>query len=125
ATRRLILKAVQEHGSSTLANFYQQRLDAYFDTRRNLRFLLFPTPTARRRVMSDLAGVQRYLTDTERQVSEQLFHLIRKKDELDYQYALQLLLKMWLFIHLTLSYSLSVFVAWHVILTHAFHGGWR
>jgi hypothetical protein len=50
---------------------------------------------------------------------------VRRKDALDYCGALQAALKLWLFVHLPLTYSLMIFSVWHVVLVFAFSGGAR
>jgi len=51
--------------------------------------------------------------------------LVRQKDGLDYHYALQLVLKGWLFTHIPLTYSLLLLTLVHVVLVFAFSGGAR
>ena len=38
-------------------------------------------------------------------------------------YPPRMLLKLWLFVHIPLTYALLVFIAAHVVLVHAFAGG--
>jgi hypothetical protein len=120
-----VLLAVEQHGATTLADFYTRQLAAYLEQPRSFWFWLMPDTQMRRRMTRELAGLNRYLTDQEQEVAERLFRTIRVKDELDYQHALQWMLKMWLFVHLALSYALLLCVIGHIILVHAFHGGWR
>ena len=49
--------------------------------------------------------------------------LVRQKDGLDHQYALQSILKWWLFIHIPLTYSLLIATGLHVVLVHGFSLG--
>lgn len=125
SARELVLQAVGTHGTITLADFYQQHLGNYFERSRSLIFFVRPSTMVKRKLMADLVSIQRYLSDDERRACDQLFHLIRKKDDLDYHFALQLMLKLWLFVHLALSYSLLLVLAVHVLVVHAFHGGWQ
>jgi hypothetical protein len=48
---------------------------------------------------------------------------VRQKDGLDYHHALQLTLKLWLFVHIPLTYSLLIFSLVHLVLVYAFAGG--
>lgn len=125
ATRRLIQESVAQHDSSPLADFYDSKLGAYFEQGRGLRFHLKPTTRQRRQVMTELSSLQRYLSDQERAACNQLFKLIRKKDDLDYQYALQSVLKRWLYVHLALTYSLLILAGFHTVLAHGFRGSWQ
>jgi len=45
------------------------------------------------------------------------------KNNLDYQHALQMVLKGWLFVHIPLTYSLIVVAAVHGVLAYAFIDG--
>ena len=55
---------------------------------------------------------------------DDLHHLDRAhlKDDLDYQWARQMLLKGWLFIHIPLTFSLLVLVALHIFVVYGFRG---
>jgi hypothetical protein len=44
---------------------------------------------------------------------------------LDYHQSLQFTLKIWLFVHLPLTYSLMIFTLLHIVLVLAFSGGAR
>jgi hypothetical protein len=44
---------------------------------------------------------------------------------LDYHRALQLALKLWLFVHIPLTYGLLIFTALHIVLVFGFSGGAR
>ena len=67
--------------------------------------------------------MDRYLNDEERNFAAQLRELAEKKDELDYQYALQATLKGWLFVHVPLTYSTILLMSLHAVLAYAFRGG--
>lgn len=48
--------------------------------------------------------------------------LVNQKHMLDFQYSLQLALRLWLFVHIPLSYSVLVFSMLHIVLVHSFSG---
>ena len=50
----------------------------------------------------------------------ELDSLIKLKFDLDYRYALQSVLRLWLFIHIPLTYGLILFTLVHIILVTAF-----
>lgn len=125
ATRERILQGAERFGSTTLADFYHRHLAAYIEQPRGVVFCLLPNTRMRRTVTQELASLNRYLSEQERDLANELFRAIRKKDELDYQHALQWTLKSWLVVHLMLSYALLTCIGWHVVMAHAFHGGWR
>jgi hypothetical protein len=49
--------------------------------------------------------------------------LLREKRRLDFHYALQGLLKAWLFVHIPFTYSLLLFIVVHIVLVFGFSAG--
>jgi hypothetical protein len=76
-------------------------------------------------LLTKINDLQRYLDERERATMGRIADLVRQKDGLDYHHALQLLLKLWLFIHIPLTYSLLLFTLAHIVLVFAFSGGAR
>ena len=75
--------------------------------------------------MVELEDLRRYLNEQERATLEKLAQLVREKDGLDYHRAVQTTLKLWLFVHVPLTYGLMIFSLLHVVLVFAFSGGTR
>ena len=119
----LVLSTVRDAGVTTLGEFYNNRLKGYFESSRGLRYFLRPNSRLRKSLLAELTEVSRYLSEPERDSSEQLFALIRKRDDLDFHAALQWRLKMWLFVHIGLTYPLLVVGLLHGLLAHLFDGG--
>ncbi|MEX0643206.1 MAG: hypothetical protein WD468_10925 [Pirellulales bacterium] len=119
----VVLGAVTASGTTTLADFYVQRMYAFFERRRGLSYLLWPTTTRRKSLMQEMQDLRRYLSDQEQGACEKLFGLVRRKDDLDFQEARQRLLKSWLFVHIGLTYALVMLALLHGLLAHAFAGG--
>ena len=65
----------------------------------------------------------RYLDESGRETLDEIEWRVAAKDNLDQQYALQLLLKGWLFVHVPLTYSLILVAVVHAVLIYAFDGG--
>jgi hypothetical protein len=70
-----------------------------------------------------MQDLRRYLSDDEQTGCERLFTLVRRKDDLDFHDARQKTLKLWLFVHIGLTYALILLATLHAVLAHAFHGG--
>ncbi len=119
----LARKAAEEHGSHTLPQFYTERLQAFFAGPRNFWSHLLES----RRPFHDLEGrlraMERYLNDEERAILAQIIDRVGTKDDLDYQYAGQALLKYWLFVHIPLTYGLLLCMAVHALTVYVFMGG--
>lgn len=122
---QLAFDSVSVTHATTVAEFYVAKLNGFFAQPRGIWYAAFPNSRRRRALMSELSHMERFFSEAEKKVSEKLFGLIRKKDDLDYQFALQSKLKVWLFLHIGLTYTLLVLAGFHTVLVHAFHGGMR
>ena len=72
--------------------------------------------------MTGLDNMNRYLDDRELAYSERLRRLVERKDRLDYAYALQTVLKVWLFVHIPVTYGLILLALLHLLLVYSFGG---
>jgi hypothetical protein len=118
-----ILQTVRSGGATTLGEFYKARLHDYFSKRRGWRYRLWPDSTVRKSLLADLTEATRYLSDAERRTAEDLFSLVRSRDDLDYQEALVWRLRTWLFVHIGLTYPLLAAAGLHAWIAHVFYGG--
>lgn len=121
--RSLVL--AEAGGNEILARIYVNRVASFLEHRRNWWFAWWPSGAGCRRLIGELVSLDRYLAPPQRETSRQLMGLIREKDDLDYHEALQGRLKGWLFLHISLTYSLLTLMLVHIVLVHAFAGGWR
>jgi len=120
---QVVLETVRTAGATTLGKFYSERLHPFFEQSRGVRYFLKPNNRLRRQLFAELTEVNRYLSEPERKTCEQLFALIRRRDDLDYHAALQGRLKAWLFMHIGLTYPLIAIACVHGLLAHLFDGG--
>jgi hypothetical protein len=102
----LALASVPTTHSTTIADFYEQRLRAYFEQPRNLWNHLLAYSKPLHALLAEVDAMDRYLNADERKLMAQIAELIRLKENLDFQLAAQGLLKIWLFVHIPLTYSL-------------------
>lgn len=118
--------AIQCTGSvDIIPKFYLRKLLPFFEKPRNLAYIIYPTGRRRRRLISELEELDRYLEKDQRDVNRKLATFVRKKDDLDYHHAIQGRLKIWMFVHVGLTYGLLTAGIIHGILAHAFGGGLR
>jgi hypothetical protein len=122
---RLALHSVGESKSSTIADFYLRELQGFFNGPQNGSAHLSEDDSPVNEILTKISDVNRYLSDQERGTLNQIAALVRQKDGLDYHYAHQLLLKVWLFTHIPLTYSLLLFTLVHIVLVFAFSGDVR
>ncbi|MEZ6096987.1 MAG: hypothetical protein R3C03_22650 [Pirellulaceae bacterium] len=109
----------------TLERFYVNRVAAFLMLPRSMTFALQPSNRECRRLVDDITAMDRYLSPDDRERSRSLMQIVREKDDLDYQWALQSRLKYWLFLHIGLTYSLLLLAVVHGIMAQAFGGGMR
>jgi hypothetical protein len=118
-----VLRTVRTAGATTLGEFYRERLHDYFSLRRGWGYRLWPTSGLRKQLLAELTEATRYLSDAERKAAEELFALVRSRDDLDYHEALQWRLRAWLFVHIGLTYPLVAIAIVHARAVHLFSGG--
>ena len=118
----LVLESAVETGSSSVPDFYGSRLASYFAAPRNLRMHLRGSRGASIALATELQNMTRYLNDQELGYAEKLRVLVDRKDELDYAYAIQSMLKAWLFVHLPATYGLILLALLHLVLVYSFGG---
>ena len=121
--RATVLKAVQATGSTTLSEYYADRLHGFFERPRTLSYWVHPTSSTRKRLFHELSAISRLLTDAEQTACDRLFRLVQEKDDLDFHASKQGVLKVWIFFHLSLTWLLLSLGALHGLLANAMHGG--
>ena len=121
-TEELVVQSVEETNTTTVANFYMERLAWFFHAPRHgvRHFLLSDRP--RRALLEEVVALERYGTPREIEFLEMLSERIELKSELDFRYSLQAVLKGWLFVHIPSTYSMLVLALVHIIVVHAFDG---
>jgi hypothetical protein len=119
----VVMQSVTASGAVTLAEFYARRLHDFFARPRRLAYQLRPSTVERKAILGEMQDVRRYLSDQEQGACEELFSLVRRKDDLDFHEARQKLLKTWLFAHIGLTYALVLLALLHALVAHAFRGG--
>jgi hypothetical protein len=121
-TRRVLSAAAD---STALADFYKRKLAPFIEQRRGLLYFLYPNSRRRRRLVEELRELHRFLNDQRRKDAETLERLLGRKDDLDFQQALQIRLRLWVYAHIGFSYSLLLLGTVHGLVAHAFQGGLR
>ncbi len=111
--------------SPVIAEFYARRLAGFFSGPQNGWLHLVESRRPLNALIAGLDDLRRTGSDAERAMLEKLTTLVRQKDGLDYHRSLQLTLKLWLFVHIPLTYGLLIFTALHVVLVFGFSGGAR
>ena len=118
--RAIALEACET--SEVLAKFYTNRLIYFFERPRSLAYMVSPSGSKRRQLVGEIEALDRFLGEDQRAASRELAGLVRQKDDLDFHRAIQGRLKIWLFAHIGVTYSLLVVAVVHGIMAHAFSG---
>ena len=103
-----------------LSDFYEKYLRTFLSGPRNQFRHILHSRRHRHQLSQRIAALRPFLNEQERVVLQQIEHQIEIKDDLDYQYALQGTLKLWLFVHVPFTYSLIVFALFHTLAVCAF-----
>ncbi len=120
---QLVSRAIAETDSATIADFYAHRLIHFFHKPRNIIWHLVQSNRPRFALLNELKALSRYLSPAEQAFQKEISELIEVKDNLDYHYAHQAILKYWLFVHIPLTYSLLLFAIVHAVLVYVYRGG--
>ncbi|GAB4547976.1 MAG: hypothetical protein Tsb0013_08200 [Phycisphaerales bacterium] len=120
----VVERGVTESGARAVADFYEDNLRSFFLGGRNFYAHLFQSNAPRHRVLTSMDEHKRYLNEGERAVMDELRILVEQKDDLDFQHACQTLLKLWLFVHIPLTFALLVFAAVHTLLVLTYRPLW-
>ncbi len=99
---------------------YADQFGTFFIKPRNFWAHLLESGSPQAAHTSQFDEMERYIEKGELGMFAELRDLVAQKHMLDYQYSLQLALRLWLFIHIPLSYSLLIFSVLHIILVHSF-----
>ena len=118
----LIRKAESETQSSTLGDFYVERLQRFFTSVPSEFRALRSADSGLQALLGELNAVSRYLNQQEMAIAHEIHDWIETKQNLDFQYAAQRLLKLWLFVHIPFSYSLIVLGVTHGIVAGLYAG---
>ncbi len=98
-----------------LRDFYFKRLAPYFESRISLLYRIHPTGIRRRRLLSAISDLERYLDPQTIPKAQQLAGLARQCDDLNFHHALQFRLRAWLVFHATISMGLVVLAIVHTV----------
>lgn len=119
----LAITSARDTASVTIADYYHKELSTYFQRPRNALSHLTGYHGHLRRQLQQIHSLHRYVDATGRDTLDRLCALVQAKDDLDYQYAAQVALRLWLFVHVPLAHALLVLMVVHAVLAHAFQVG--
>ncbi len=118
----LVLAGVDGQTSPVIADFYTGKLGLFFTRPANFGAHLRSSRAPQAAHRSQFDEIGRYAKKAEGELLDKLRDLAERKHLLDYQYSLQFTLRVWLFTHIPLSYSLLILSVAHVIVVYSFSG---
>ena len=118
----LVLETKEGETPSLAAVRYADELGLFFTKPCNFWAHIRQSRSPQAAHKSQFEELERYTKPSDREMLDKLRELVAQKHMLDYQYSLQLALRLWLFVHIPLSYSLLIFSLLHIILVYAFSG---
>jgi len=118
----VVVESAREHQKTTISDFHREHLADYFRAPRHFVYQVMGWSRPLRELERELEGLDRYLNEGEREAVRRIKECVHAKDVLDYQWARQLMLKGWLFVHIPLTAILSILLVVHVFVVYGFRG---
>lgn len=106
-----------------LEDFYKNTLRPFFASPQNSFGHMVGSQRHIKKMLEDIEGLDRYLNQEGREKLHAMKLFVLEKDRLDFALVQMRLSKIWLLIHLPLTYGLLVLVVLHVITVYAFASG--
>lgn len=118
----LLLECSESTKSRVLSDYYNQQLFEFFSEPKNVFLHLIGSSSHWNKMVMRHKTLNRFLSPEEQEYSNKLLILMRQKNDLDFSYSLQGLLKVWPFFHVPVCFALFVLSIMHLILVYAFIG---
>lgn len=106
-----------------LEDFYAATLRPFFERPQNYFGHMVGSQRHMKKILQEIEGLDRYLNQEGREKLLAMKQLVLEKDRLDFALVQMQLSKVWLLVHLPLSYGLVVLTVFHVIVVYSFASG--
>ena len=116
----LIVNAVRELGSDTLGRYYTESLEWFLWRPRFLVGHVLGSGRSAGWIRGRITALRRYLNEDERAYLAKIESIALRKNRLDAHYALQGVLKFWLFVHVPASVLLILLACWHLLVVNIY-----
>jgi hypothetical protein len=116
AAQKTIAELKDSPDREILRSLYTNALKPYFDSPLPLRYLLHPSSMRRRRLIQTVVENHRYLDQSVLAAANRLSSLVRHRDDLDFQHAIQFRLRTWVTFHSAIASLLMVWSLVHAYL---------
>ncbi|MBX2804385.1 MAG: hypothetical protein KTR19_00310 [Hyphomicrobiales bacterium] len=106
-----------------LEDFYKSTLRPFFGGPQNYLSHMVGSQRHMKKMLEEIDGLDRYLNQEGREKLHAIKQLVLEKDRLDFALVQMQLSKIWLLVHLPLTYGLFVLAFFHVIVVYSFASG--
>ena len=106
-----------------IMDLYANHLRDFFEGPRNLTAHLIGSQRPLRRLTEEIDNLSGYVDQQSREKLGAIKNLVVEKDRLDFARVYLGLTKGWLFVHVPVTYSLTVLTVLHVLVVYAFSSG--
>lgn len=120
AVKALVLQSIELSGEETLKREYEESLNWFLARPRFFFKHVAGSRYPSTWVVQKAQSLKPFLNDDEAAKFREINELLHYKNRIDAHYAMQSVLKYWLYFHLPVAVGLFVFVLWHVLLVHLY-----
>jgi hypothetical protein len=106
-----------------IMDLYANHLRDFFDGPRNFTAHLIGSQRPLRRLTDEIDNLSNYVDQQSREKLAAIKDLVVEKDRLDFARVYLGLTKGWLFVHVPVTYALTVLTVLHVLVVYAFSSG--
>jgi hypothetical protein len=121
---KIALLAAGSPKAFVISDYYRRVLSPFFSGSRGVWYYLVPTGKRRRDLQYQLGELTRYLDEAGLELQVQMKNLIQRRDDLDFQAAIQNRIRFVAAIHTVLLGAFIVFSAAHIIVAHLYSNQW-
>ena len=121
--RDMAVISVTDAGSIAISDLYVNTLRGFFARPRNLLAHLRGSQRPEQQICDELDAVERFVDDAGKKTVHAIKKLAVAKNKLDFQFAHQGLLQIWLFVHVPATYCLIMTTLLHIAVMYAYTSG--
>lgn len=104
-------------------DLYKNHLRTFLQGSRNRIAHLFGAQRHLKKIISEIDDLERYVDKSGRDKLFEMKALVLDKDRLDFAHVHLSLNKLWLFIHVPLTYTITILAVLHVLVVYAYSSG--
>jgi hypothetical protein len=106
-----------------IADLYANHLREFFQGQRNFTAHLIGSQRPLKRLTDEIDTLSHYVDQDSKEKLAAIKKLVEEKDRLDFARVYLGLTKGWLFVHVPVTYALTVLVVVHILVVYAFSSG--